>query len=610
MPRNYNAIKKCKTHDPKIIKTAIEEVLKGGASYRKVATKYEIDHTVLYRHVKRNGTTKKKGGQTALSEEEEKMLVSRLQICCDWGYPIDPLTFRLLVKDFIDRQGKTVPKFKDNLPGPDFTFGFMKRHKDALSTRICQNIKRSRAAISKETINEYFDNVQVELKDVPPCNIVNYDETNLSDDPGRKLIIARRGCKYPERIMNSTKSSISVMFAASGSGEILPPYVVYKAQHIYDSWRVGGPLKSRYNRTKSGWFDSYCFQDWVETIAIPYLKNLNGVKILLGDNLSSHLSLDVIKLCQENNIKFVFLPSNSTHLTQPLDVAFFRPLKQSWRTILEKWKQGPGRMEASLPKDRFPPLLKELCATLKQTNVIAGFKKCGLVPLDRNQVLSKLPSISNSNESNEDLAEVLNESFKQYLSEIRKSDLPQPRKKRVKVAVNAGKSVEVEDFVRTPSDEVTALPTTSTAGSKHRKKCQKKQFTDSDTTDSDCSFQNEDKEFSESSSEEDTNNVLSLDKSNSKFSLGEFAVIKVMGKTKNSCRLYVVKVIEFDEEGYIGRFYKKTPGVFKFAQTDEEALFKAPEDVIRRLNKPNICSSGRYQGSITFLDDFEGLSLY
>lgn len=129
-----------------------------------------------------------------------------------------------------------------------------------------QNIKISRAAISPEVINEYFDNLEVELKDVPAGNIVNYDETNLSDDPGRKKVITRRGCKYPERVMNSTKSSVSVMFAAAGDGNMLSPYVVYKALHLYQSWTENGPKNSPYNRTKSGWFDAFCFQDWVEIV--------------------------------------------------------------------------------------------------------------------------------------------------------------------------------------------------------------------------------------------------------------------------------------------------------------------------------------------------------
>lgn len=85
-------------------------------------------------------------------------------------------------------------QFKNNCPGPDFVVSFLKCHKKVLSTRLCQNIKRSRAAVSPDTINNYFDELEKELKDVPPSNIINYDETNLCDDPGRKKLIFKRGC--------------------------------------------------------------------------------------------------------------------------------------------------------------------------------------------------------------------------------------------------------------------------------------------------------------------------------------------------------------------------------------------------------------------------------
>lgn len=164
--------------------------------------------------------------------------------------------------------------------------------------------------------------METELINVPPENIVNYDETNLRDDPGKKKVIVRRGCKYPERVINSSKSSTSVMFSCAGDGTVLPVYIVYKAVHMYDSWTTDGPQNARYNRSKSGWFDSLSFEDWVRTVAVPYLKNKKGKKNLIGDNLSSHLSMESIRLCIEHDIHFIFLPRNSTHLTQVLNGTF------------------------------------------------------------------------------------------------------------------------------------------------------------------------------------------------------------------------------------------------------------------------------------------------
>lgn len=74
------------------------------------------------------------------------------------------------------------------MPGKDFVYSFLSRHKREISLRMCQNIKRARASVTHEIVNSYFDNLYTELEGVPASNIINYDETNLSDDPGRKKL--------------------------------------------------------------------------------------------------------------------------------------------------------------------------------------------------------------------------------------------------------------------------------------------------------------------------------------------------------------------------------------------------------------------------------------
>lgn len=437
-PKGSTSYKKVDSH---ILKQATEDVANKKMSLRQAAAHYGISYSVIYRHAKKGNSIKPQGGQTCLSESDEALLVQRLKLCSEWGYPVDTWMLRLIVQEYLDRTGKKITKFKRNLPGPDFVYSFLRRHKRELSYRMCQNIKRNRCAVSNKIVNEYFDRLHKELQDVPASNIVNYDETNLCDDPGKKKVITRRGCKYPERVMNSTKASVSVMFSAAGNGTILPPYVVYKALHLYNSWTEGGPQHARYNRSKSGWFDCSSFEDWLSTIAIPYLKKQTGKRVLIGDNLASHLTLKVIELCSDNDISLIFLPANSTHLTQPLDVAFFRPLKTAWRKILEKWKLSQGKYEASLPKDRFPRLLKQLMDDIKNQgpkNVRAGFRKCGIVPLDRSPVLRMLPTVPNPGDGQK-----FDESLISLLRDARygPTQASTTREKRSKIQVLPGQSV-------------------------------------------------------------------------------------------------------------------------------------------------------------------------
>lgn len=59
-------------------------------------------------------------------------------------------------------------------------------------------------------------------------------------------------------------------------------------------------------------------------ILLPDAKRKAGLKVIIEDNLSAHMNERVIMKCRKYNIKMVFLPANTTHLTQPHDVAFFR----------------------------------------------------------------------------------------------------------------------------------------------------------------------------------------------------------------------------------------------------------------------------------------------
>lgn len=134
---------------------------------------------------------------------------------------------------------------------------------------------------------------------------------------------------------------------------------------------------------------------------LPILKKQKGVKVLIGDNLSSHINLDVLRQCEENEIKFIALPPNTTHLLQALDVAVFRPLKSHWREILSSWKMtASGSRCSSIPKDEFPGLLKKLMAAMEpniEKNLKSGFRKTGIFPLNKQQVLSRLPKASLDN---------------------------------------------------------------------------------------------------------------------------------------------------------------------------------------------------------------------
>ncbi|XP_076037195.1 uncharacterized protein LOC143022735 [Oratosquilla oratoria] len=366
-----------------------------GISFGKAAMTYNVSKTTLIRQYKGQVQSPQKfGHKLALLKSEEFAIAQNLAALGDFGMAFDHEQPRDFIKMYLDDYGRCISVFKDNRPGPDWVYGFLGRHKHFLSTRMCQNISRKRAAVSETMVSDYFKNLQESLEGVPPANIINYDETNLTDDPKGKLQIFRRGTKHAERIINTTKSSISLMFAVTASGRSLIPYVVYNAEHIQKSWMEGGPVDVEY-KSNSGWFDANIFIDWFHKVILKYVRTLpsDEPKVLIGDNLASHINHKLVPLCEKHNIRMVFLTHNSTHLLQPLDVAIYGPLKKHWREVLTAWKLGAGAFHTTLPKWIFPSLLLQLLERVEpqwEHLAKAGFKSCGIYPFNPEHVLAKV----------------------------------------------------------------------------------------------------------------------------------------------------------------------------------------------------------------------------
>lgn len=81
------------------------------------------------------------GRPTILTENEEKCFTAHIIFMSDYGFPVDKTDFRYIVKSYLDRIGKKVNTFKNNLPGLSWVSNFLKRNK-LLSYRLATNIKR------------------------------------------------------------------------------------------------------------------------------------------------------------------------------------------------------------------------------------------------------------------------------------------------------------------------------------------------------------------------------------------------------------------------------------------------------------------------------------
>jgi len=414
-----------------------------GTTVRKASKLFQVTLSVLQRELK--GIRKRVGNPRVFAPEEEDIFVAHLNTVADYGIPVDKMGLRIIAQKYLIKMKRNVLVFKDNLPGTEWADKFLSRHKNKLSFRMSSNIKRVRAAITEDQIRQYIGNLLDSLDGVNPNNVMNYDETNFTDDPGSKKAFFRRGCKYPTNVQDFTKSSTSVMFAATRE-KLLPTYVVFKATNMYDTWTEGGPDGALYNRSKSGWFDAHCFRDWFYRVVVPWARSIDGKCAMIGDNLSTHLDPEIIAKAQALNIQFVCLPPNSTHLTQPLDVAVFGPKKRAWRNTLGDWKKVHTNSSV-LPKQFFPSLLKKTLDKMTNADTLSkslksGFRTCGLAPVDAHPLLKKLPKTLAQKEV---ITKQVGEAVIEFLAPPAPEAHVNKRKKTVKVA--PGKAVTSEEVL-------------------------------------------------------------------------------------------------------------------------------------------------------------------
>ena len=363
------------------------KAVKDGLTFYKAAKQFKVPKSTLIRKFS-GQRTRNPGGQNYLSQPCEMAIVFVLNQLVEWKVPLTLMELRLLVKNYLDLRGIVDSKFTDNFPGRDWARGFLKRH--GLILRFASKIKPNRCNLSREKMDSYFFHLGESLTGVEPSQIFNFDETNFTDDPTRKKCIIHRGVNRVERLTVYSKQAFSVMFCGSAVGVYLPPMVVYKAKHMYSGWSCDGITGAVYGATESGWFDMASFEKWFFEVFLVHVKDLAGPKVLIGDNLSSHFSPAVIESCIGHNIRFVPLPPNSTHLCQPLDVAVFRPMKMLWGATLSRWRVE-SRFGGTIPKETFPRLLARVFAVLDGKNLVAGFKASGIVPLESNEVIKRLP---------------------------------------------------------------------------------------------------------------------------------------------------------------------------------------------------------------------------
>lgn len=111
-------------------------------------------------------------------------------------------------------------------------------------------------------------------------------------------------------------------------------------------------------------------------------------RLLIIDGFSGHCGMEVQDYALAFDIRIVPLPPHGTHLMQPLDLCAFSPLKASHQKILQAYVR-----DGHLNFNRVD-FIREITGIyekgLSTHNLMSGFERAGLYPIDRDVILGQL----------------------------------------------------------------------------------------------------------------------------------------------------------------------------------------------------------------------------
>jgi hypothetical protein len=121
------------------------------------------------------------------------------------------------------------------MPSYDWYRRFMDRHKDILGIRRETLVESSRAKLTKAKLDDWYRTctkflVEKDLMNKPE-QIWNADESGYSLGSKTGSVIGPSRTSFPTQVPHlagsSSKARLTVMFCASASGSIMPPFNVY-----------------------------------------------------------------------------------------------------------------------------------------------------------------------------------------------------------------------------------------------------------------------------------------------------------------------------------------------------------------------------------------------
>ncbi|KAG3013588.1 hypothetical protein PC128_g16473 [Phytophthora cactorum] len=125
--------------------------------------------------------------------------------------------------------------------------------------------------------------------------------------------------------------------------------------------------------------NGHLFTQRLRFVVASVLDDVQRPLLLVLDGSRSHFSADIVLEAERLDVLLLFLPANTAHLHQPLDVAVFSTFKVKLRPLTDMHMGETG--SSSVDKEEASVMASTAWLECKMgENVKVGFAGCGLFP--------------------------------------------------------------------------------------------------------------------------------------------------------------------------------------------------------------------------------------
>ena len=255
--------------------------------------------------------------------------------------------------------------------------------KSSTLSSLAEGTSVGRATAFNETaVKEFFNNLESFI-DIEPAKIYNVYETGISTVAKLPKILAQRGkARVALGTSGERGTNTTVVCCMSATESYVPPMFIFKRMRMAQHLMNGSPVGSIGECSESGWVNENLFVKWLH-----HFQSFTGCSpenpvLLIADNHSSHISLEIFEFVRKNGIRYVTIPPKTSHRLQPLDVSFFKPLKTNYAEQVRLWLlQNSGHVVTTSQVAEI--FSKAYVSTCRMELAMSGFSATGISPFNR-----------------------------------------------------------------------------------------------------------------------------------------------------------------------------------------------------------------------------------